>query len=122
MARLTVEGVVHVSFIRVSKRSRRYVSNHSWLRRDQTMTIADRVMIVVEAAHDRTPGHYVFLVRGSAAQRALDGCDGHRARVTYTPKLNGPASPPRYHRALRARVECLDPGEHVLDALAALGG
>jgi hypothetical protein len=118
-SRVTVEGTVHVSMMRVSKRSNRYVGPHSLMRRDQTKMIADRVMIVVEEAGAGKAGHYVFLVPKSRAQHELEGCHGHRARVTYTPKQNGPSSPPRYHRALRANVECLDVGEHVL---AALGG
>lgn len=47
-----------------------------------------------------------------------DGCEGHRVRVTFTPsRTDAP-----FCRALRATVVCLDPEEHVLAALAAMGG
>lgn len=61
-----------------------------------------------------------FQVRWSADSRAAgktdaERCDGHRVRVTCTPRMfsNGLGA-----YVTRGRVECLDEAEHVIKALA----
>ena len=71
-----------------------------------------------------TRADMAFQLRWGAESRAAgkadaERCDGHRVRVTCTPKFyaNGLGA-----HVTRAKVECLDEAEHVLKALESVGG
>lgn len=117
VSRVTVEGKCFVRFVRVSKRSGRYWGWRSNIPKSQTKLVVEHVMVTVDVPDLARP-RYVHLQRANKALlESMRDCQDHQVRVTYTPKPLGPAN--GYdHQALRAKVECLDVGEHVLMALS----
>lgn len=81
---------------------------------------------VMVLCDDRPPTRTgrAFQVRWSADSRAAgkvdtERCEGHRVRVTCTPR---PWSNGLGADVTRGKVECLDEVEHVLTALGSIGG
>ena len=110
------EGVVKVTRTLRTTRGRWSMPDH---RRKPWTT----VMVLCDD-RPQTRAGMAFQVRWGAESRAAakgdaERCEGHRVRVTCTPRPFGNGLGAHVTRGM---VECLDEAEHVLTALGSVGG